>query len=478
MRLFSAITATAAGMRKLTAAILAIACISYAHLVTASDPHPPYRVHVDPSVLKDGTHTNMIAIPGSSLYFGDWELAVDDTITPIDDPGDQVSFTVLVEDKGMIQRRVTDSGGASYIQLILAEEAGSSVDDPANYNNYSGVGAFSESYIKMNDSAGGISSYEGIRCLTSCRDGYINGSLATYFESSVKIQIGSLENSAEKIRIKTLKWDTSTGDPWPVFATPDAGTASGYAEGFTTYSDIWRASYDTGISEGLGTIKEDFTRVALITEDINPYYAYTNEQYFMKVGGSSMNSINSDASSSAKDALAQRIVDANYINPNTGFVITHAEAVNLIEDTMEYTVLEANGQRLAQDGLLVHDTKRTVMQGAVVKAGNIEYINSGEASNPVVSWEDGDRIFRYDVHEATQVGPGVQYLTHVQVENRTTPVDPFASYQSRLNSLYSLDEAVYQAPGSSGSITTNYDPGVGDQFVVEVGDVIDPFNPW
>lgn len=444
---------------------------------------PGDQIYPDSIPTDTGSPSYLVNPNGpSNFFYGAWFTDSAGILRGSNLPTGLVGSDVLY-DGDFYQRTIQDSStGENYIQLIVIGDAGPD-------EGFGEVGMFSESYVKMG-SGQGVSVLQGLRCTPDsgkcpapAGSIYPGGQASPGVDSLAKIRTDDFEDPREKYRFTQLIYDTDDASKWADYR--GRGT-----EGTTFYSDIWGGSYnyvdsDAGVEIELG----DFTNTVTKTLDINNIYSYatmTAEMQF-KIDDRDKEIAESLGIMSAELREEMWFEDVNPLYSRIS-VLSEAEkltqnqsdkfanldaAIDYIENYVQYRVIAQRGWReQAENGLERHDMRQETFQGAVVKAGNVTYRKDFLGETITATWEDGDRVDHYSVDEVLamlkfgheQVTPdNCDFKTPLLVNNQCTQE---VRYQfATLDEIPLLSEI-------------NYDSRVGDQFVVEDTDQVNPFDPF
>lgn len=419
----------------------------------------------------------------NNFFYGGW--TTDQNGNPVGGsvPSGLVVDSDALQGEGFYQRTIRDSStGENYIQLII-------LSDAAPGEGFGEVGMFTESYVKMGG-GNGISVLQGMHCTPGtgkcpAPEGstYPGVQRSVGFDALSKIRTGDFEDPREKFRFTQLIYDTDDPSKWADF---DRGTS-----GTTFYSDIWGASYnyvDSSNDIELG----DFTNTVTKTLDVNHIYSYatlTAEMQFRldardKEIAESMGILPSDLREESGfeevNTLYSRISvlsEAEKLFQSLpGKFDTLDEAADYIEDFIQYRVIAQQGWREQTDaGLELHDMHQETFQGAVVKAGNVVYRQEFQGETITASWEDGDRV---DFYGLDQIVTDVIRFGHEQVAPDTCESKPQPEHNQCAQVVRYQFEVTDNNGGPSLFSEVNYDPRVGDQFLIEDSDQVNPFDPF
>ncbi len=420
----------------------------------------------------------------SNLYFGKWEIGPDGR------PAGQALPTGIngsnaLQDAGFYQRNIENPAtGERYIQQIITDYASAG-------ETFNKVGMFSESYVKTNGQNSGVSVLQGMncgehngKCLAPDKGTYMDGQAATSIEFLNKIRTGSFEDPMEKVRLKQLIYETNDPSKW----ASDTGSTTGT----TFYTDIWRASYEyEGVQLG------DFVNVVTKTRDIDPLYSYgvlTAEMRFdfdasdVAIAQREGISLGEDPGANPEIYLLSEAetLRNNFSSKFTNDRVGLDKARDYIRTYIQYRAIAQEGWHAPDSGLVRYEMFQSEMSGALVKAGNVKYqkkykdvaIDAVWPDGGVERVENGIKVVKINAYGTNQ-DMGFQQQGHEQVTPDTCDdANVFSSESDRVVCASKVRYEFATTDVFSLINERNYGPGVGDQFKIEAGDNIDPFNPF
>lgn len=472
--------------RNLAIAVMICSSLLITDVHAASDSsflHPGDQVY--PATIPTNTDSpSYLVNPNgpSNFFYGAWFTDSSGNLQGGTLPTGLAGSDVL-QDQNFYQRTIQDSStGENYIQLIV-------ISDAAPEEGFGEVGMFTESYVKMGNGRG-VSLLQGLHCTPEtgkcpapAGSIYPGQQKSPGLDSLAKIRTGDFEDPREKYRFTQLIYDTDDTSKWADYQA--RGT-----EGTTFYSDIWGASYNyTDTNASVEIELGDFTSTVTKTLDINEIYSYATMTAEMQF---KLDDRDKEIAESLGIMPAELREEMGLENVNTLYsrisVLSEAEklvqnqpgkfanldaAVDYIEDYIQYRVIAQQGWReQAEGGLERHDMRQETFQGAVVKAGDVTYRKEFLGETITAAWADGDRVDHYSVDEVLAVLRfGHEQVTPDDCEDKTPQsVENQCSQEVRYQ-FATLDEVPLLSE-------INYDSRVGDQFIVEDTDDINPFDPF